>query len=100
MNSNRCSFRNYDGKCRAAWDNSKKWIEEGNLGGKGTATHAAPIVGDTVGDPLKDTTGPSMNILIKLMSVVALVFAPVFVNTRKKAVNLLKFVSDNHKFLK
>lgn len=63
----------------AAWDNSKKWIEEGNLGGKGTPTHAASIVGDTVGDPFKDTTGPSMNILIKLMSVVSLVFAPVFV---------------------
>ncbi|MEJ2616290.1 MAG: sodium/proton-translocating pyrophosphatase, partial [Ignavibacteriaceae bacterium] len=63
----------------AAWDNSKKWIEEGNLGGKGTATHAAAVVGDTVGDPFKDTTGPSMNILIKLMSVVSLVFAPVFV---------------------
>ncbi len=62
----------------AAWDNSKKWIEEGNLGGKGTATHAAAVVGDTVGDPFKDTTGPSMNILIKLMSVVSLVFAPVF----------------------
>lgn len=63
----------------AAWDNSKKWIEEGNLGGKGTPTHAASVVGDTVGDPFKDTTGPSMNILIKLMSVVSLVFAPVFV---------------------
>ena len=63
----------------AAWVNSKKWIEEGNLGGKGTSSHAAAIVGDTVGDPFKDTTGPSMNILIKLMSVVSLVFAPVFV---------------------
>ncbi len=63
----------------AAWDNSKKWIEEGNLGGKGTPTHAAAVVGDTVGDPFKDTTGPSMNILIKLMSVLSLVFAPVFV---------------------
>lgn len=60
------------------WDNSKKWIEEGNLGGKGTPVHAAAVVGDTVGDPLKDTSGPSMNILIKLMSVVALVFAPLF----------------------
>ena len=60
------------------WDNSKKWIEEGNLGGKGTQIHAAAVVGDTVGDPLKDTSGPSMNILIKLMSVVALVFAPLF----------------------
>jgi K(+)-stimulated pyrophosphate-energized sodium pump len=60
------------------WDNAKKYIEEGNLGGKGTDTHAAAIVGDTVGDPLKDTSGPSMNILIKLMSVVSLVFAPLF----------------------
>lgn len=60
----------------ATWDNSKKWIEAGNLGGKGTPTHAAAVVGDTVGDPFKDTTGPSMNILIKLMSVVSLVFAP------------------------
>lgn len=58
------------------WDNSKKWIEAGNLGGKGTPTHAAAVVGDTVGDPFKDTSGPSMNILIKLMSVVSLVFAP------------------------
>jgi len=60
----------------ASWDNAKKWIEEGNLGGKGTAAHAASVVGDTVGDPLKDTSGPSMNILIKLMAVVSLVFAP------------------------
>lgn len=60
----------------AAWDNAKKWIEEGNLGGKGTAIHAASVIGDTVGDPLKDTSGPSMNILIKLMAVVSLVFAP------------------------
>jgi len=63
----------------AAFDNAKKWIEEGNLGGKGTPTHAAAIVGDTVGDPFKDTTGPSMNILIKLMAIISLVFAPVFV---------------------
>ncbi|MCX5752048.1 MAG: sodium/proton-translocating pyrophosphatase, partial [Candidatus Krumholzibacteria bacterium] len=61
------------------WDNSKKWIEAGTLGGKGTPTHAAAVVGDTVGDPFKDTCGPSMNILIKLMSVVALVFAPLFI---------------------
>ncbi len=61
------------------WDNAKKWIEEGNLGGKGTQVHAAAVVGDTVGDPLKDTSGPSMNILIKLMSVVALVFAPLLI---------------------
>ncbi len=61
------------------WDNSKKWIEEGNLGGKGTPVHAAAVVGHTVGDPLKDTSGPSMNILIKLMAVVSLVFAPLFI---------------------
>ena len=61
-----------------AWDNAKKYIEEGHHGGKGTAAHAAAVVGDTVGDPFKDTAGPSLNILIKLMSVVAVVFAPLF----------------------
>ncbi|MBU4329007.1 MAG: sodium-translocating pyrophosphatase [Acidobacteria bacterium] len=60
----------------AAWDNAKKYIEEGHFGGKGTVVHAAAVIGDTVGDPLKDTSGPSMNILIKLMAVVSLVFAP------------------------
>jgi len=59
-----------------AWDNAKKHVEEGNLGGKGSAVHKACVVGDTVGDPFKDTAGPSLNILIKLMSVVSLVFAP------------------------
>ncbi|MBQ4577021.1 MAG: sodium-translocating pyrophosphatase, partial [Firmicutes bacterium] len=62
-----------------AWDNAKKYVESGVHGGKGSDTHAAAVIGDTVGDPFKDTSGPSINILIKLMTIVAVVFAPLFV---------------------
>jgi K(+)-stimulated pyrophosphate-energized sodium pump len=63
----------------AAWDNAKKYIEQGNLGGKGSDNHRAAIIGDTVGDPFKDTAGPTMNILIKLMSVISLILAPLLI---------------------
>jgi K(+)-stimulated pyrophosphate-energized sodium pump len=62
-----------------SWDNAKKWIETGAFGGKGSDTHKAAVIGDTVGDPMKDTSGPSLNIMIKLMSIVALVIAPVLI---------------------
>jgi K(+)-stimulated pyrophosphate-energized sodium pump len=61
-----------------SWDNAKKWIESSNFGGKGSDAHKASVIGDTVGDPMKDTAGPSLNIMIKLMSVISLVFASVF----------------------
>ena len=62
-----------------AWDNAKKYIEMGNLGGKGSDTHKAAVVGDTVGDPFKDTAGPSIHVLIKLLSTITLVLALLFI---------------------
>jgi len=71
-----------------AWDNAKKYIEAGNLGGKGSDAHKAAVSGDTVGDPFKDTAGPSLNILLKLMAVASLVFGPVIVNLHKWLIGL------------
>lgn len=73
-----------------AWDNAKKYIESGNHGGKGSDAHKAAVVGDTVGDPFKDTSGPSLNILIKLMTVVSLVFAPIILQYGGILTNLIK----------
>lgn len=75
-----------------AWDNAKKYVEKGNHGGKGTETHAATVVGDTVGDPFKDTSGPSMNILINVMALVSLVIAPLLA---KLETPLLQMLLDN-----
>jgi len=62
-----------------AWDNAKKFVESGQFGGKRSDAHKATVVGDTVGDPLKDTAGPSLHVLIKLISTVSLVLAPIFI---------------------
>ena len=65
-----------------AWDNAKKYVESGACGGKNSETHKATVVGDTVGDPFKDTAGPSIHILIKLLSTITLVLAPMFIESR------------------
>ncbi|MGC2241004.1 MAG: sodium/proton-translocating pyrophosphatase, partial [Acidimicrobiia bacterium] len=62
-----------------AWDNAKKFIESGAYGGKGSPSHTAAVIGDTVGDPFKDTSGPAMNIVIKVMTIVSLIFASAFI---------------------
>ena len=73
-----------------AWDNAKKYIETGVNGGKGSLPHKASVVGDTVGDPFKDTSGPSMNILIKLMTIVSVVCAPLIVKYGGLLISLFK----------
>jgi K(+)-stimulated pyrophosphate-energized sodium pump len=71
-----------------AWDNAKKYIEAGHFGGKGSPAHAAAVVGDTVGDPMKDTAGPSLHVLIKLMSTLSIVFIPLFIGVLAGALHI------------
>jgi len=74
-----------------AWDNAKKYIEAGNLDGKGSDTHKAAVVGDTVGDPFKDTSGPAINILLKLMAIVSLVFTPLIMSLHRIIASAIGF---------
>jgi K(+)-stimulated pyrophosphate-energized sodium pump len=74
-----------------AWDNAKKYIEGGQFGGKGSEAHKAAVVGDTVGDPMKDTSGPSLNILMKLMAILSLVFAPFIMSAHHWLISILGF---------
>jgi len=83
-----CMLNNAGG----AWDNAKKFIEKGNFGGKKSDPHKAAVVGDTVGDPFKDTSGPSLNILIKLMSMVSVVFAGVVLFVYPKLASLISMI--------
>jgi K(+)-stimulated pyrophosphate-energized sodium pump len=84
----------FTGNAGGAWDNAKKYIESGNFGGKGTDTHKAAVTGDTVGDPLKDTAGPAMDILIKLMSVISLILVPVITSIEPLWTVIVNFFSS------